>query len=388
VDGGTVVVAGTPETVAAFAGSHTGAALKPVLEAGPHVAREVYDTGRQKAIEKEISKPFKLEQAGVSAKMPWEVDGRKWHTRQRVDRRGRKIQWDSGVLEWLVETIEGLGDFDATDWRDRARVEIRASGTQSAMWFAHFRTGGRDLLDLSIRVPARHFDNKTVVRALNVSTLDGREDLPIYGQGSRVKLRAAGREYDDIRILLHDFKDVDKKNFESFLKKAVDAYLHMAKDYTSDPVKGQPWKADGKKWHLSQKSINAKHTIEWKPQLILEFVGRLSKLAPDIALDWNGKVGIGMRRGAPAMNIGKIVTNRGFGLRIDFAVHRNRFTPLMVNRLGFDVRVRSFANKDRVEFCVKTLDENDISQLRSVLSATIDQPVGTDDSSRRREDVA
>ncbi len=387
-DGGLVLATGTPETVASCKPSHTGAALKPILAEGPHADRETFDPQRQKTIEKEIAKPIRLDDAGVSTKMPWDLDGRKWHTEGRVDRKGQKIAWDSGVLEWLVDTIEDLGDFAATDWNDRARVEIRAPKTLSPMWFAHFRTGGSDLLDISLRTPARHFDNKTVVKALKVKTLDKREDLKIYGSQPRVKLRAAGREYDDIRILLRDFEDVNKKDFRDFLHKAADAYLHMVKGHQSDPVKGQPWKADGRKWHLSQKSINANHIIEWKPQLLLEFIGRLSRLAPDITFDWTGKVGVGLKRGSPKIGIGKIVTNMGYGLRIEIAVLKNHFTPLQVNRLGDDVRIRSLVTKDYVDFRLKSLTQNDTEQLAAILTATADKTSDDEASEHDREEVA
>ncbi len=371
VNGGQIVVQGTPETIAATKSSHTGIALKPILDDGPIEHRDTFSLDEQARVEKELRRPMRLTKSEAQSKMPWEIDGRRWHTVNHVDRNGQPVQWNSDVLEWVVETIETAARFTPTDWNDRARVEIRAPKTQPAQWFFHARTGGRDLIDISIRVPKRVFDNKTVVRKLKVKTLDQREDLPIYGREPRVKLRAAGREFDDIRILLRDFSDINKTAFTAFFKETADAYIHMVTESQEDPVKGQPWKADGRKWHLSQKSINAHHRIKWKPNLILEFFGRINKLDPTIEPNWNGKIGIGLKRkGQPAF--GKIVTNMSDGLRLDLFLKRNQFTPLQVDKLGTNVVIRPFPDYDNIQCWIKTLDENDPGQLADVLAGTRD----------------
>ncbi|MDO8631908.1 MAG: ATP-binding cassette domain-containing protein, partial [Phycisphaerales bacterium] len=106
--GGQIVVAGTPETVALTRESHTGLALKPMLEMGPIVERRVFDARAQAKLEAEAESPIDV---GGDAKMPWEVNGRSWHTVDHVDGKGRAVEWDPAVLLWLVETIESLGGF-------------------------------------------------------------------------------------------------------------------------------------------------------------------------------------------------------------------------------------------------------------------------------------
>lgn len=383
INGGHIVAQGTPETIAADKKSQTGIALKPVIDDGPIEHRDVFTLDEQAKVEKELRRPMKLAKTDAQSKMPWETDGKRWHTVNKVDRNGKPVGWNATVLEWVVETIESVAEFAPTDWNDRARVEIRAPKTQPAQWFFHARTGGRDLIDISIRVPKRVFDNKTVVKQLKVKTLDKREDLPIYGREPRVKLRAAGQEHDDVRILLRDFVDIDKKAFTSFFTDAASAYMQLVTESHEDPIKGQPWKADGRKWHLSQKSINAHHTIKWKPNLILEFLGRINKIDPTIEPNWNGKVGIGLKRkGQPAF--GKIVTNMGEGLRLDLFVKRNTFTPLQINKLGTNVTLRPFPEFDNIQCWIKSLDDNDIKQLTDVLTNTRDLP----DKSKTREEVA
>src|SRR5207248_1245486 len=113
--GGCVVVSGTPEMVAAHATatgqregekerrrekcnslhlsvsaslylpSHTGAALAPILAAGPHMLRKAYDPRRE--VQKQNGE-LDIAEVGRTARMPWESDGRRWHTEGRVGRNG------------------------------------------------------------------------------------------------------------------------------------------------------------------------------------------------------------------------------------------------------------------------------------------------------------
>ena len=87
--GGRVVAIGPPEAVAEASGSLTGAILKGVLAAGPHAERPRFDPkAAAKKIIAEVRAASDAELA-LAAKSPWEVDGRRWHTRDRVGRSGR-----------------------------------------------------------------------------------------------------------------------------------------------------------------------------------------------------------------------------------------------------------------------------------------------------------
>jgi len=304
----------------------------------------------------------------VYAEMPWQIDGRQWHTTVRRDRRGRPVQWDAAVLQWLVDTVEKMSGLEAADWNDRARVEIKAPGSPTP-WFMHVLTGGRDLLQILLRVPARCFDDRSLARRLRIKTLDERTDLPIYGQWQRVRVRSAGRDFDIIRIDVRDFVDVEKGTFKRFLAEAAHAYLAKVDELAADPVKGQPWKVDGRKWHLSQQSINPRHRILWKPAALLELMGRINKLDSDVDYDWNGKIGITVRRRNSATALGKIITNHPDGLECCFRVPRNRFTPLQIDQLGLAPRIQPVCDHDLVVFRLRSLADNDAKQLSTVLAA-------------------
>ena len=79
--------------------------------------------------------------------MPWEIDGRQWHTKDRVDRKGNAVHWDGRVLERVVDRIHELGEFSETDWKNRSIVEIAAS-KKSDGWFFHAITAETWLLKM------------------------------------------------------------------------------------------------------------------------------------------------------------------------------------------------------------------------------------------------
>ena len=94
-EGGRIVVAGTPEDVVAHSRkakrsrrkmsepllrSHTGEVLDPVLAAGPHVKRAVHDFAAE---EERREGDLEIKEIGGDAHMPWEIDGPRWHTKDR-----------------------------------------------------------------------------------------------------------------------------------------------------------------------------------------------------------------------------------------------------------------------------------------------------------------
>ena len=79
--GGQVVFQGTPDAMIR-ATTHTAAALKPVLEAGPRVKREKFDPRK---IDEEKPGDLAIEEVGKDAAMPWEADGKRWHTKDRIN---------------------------------------------------------------------------------------------------------------------------------------------------------------------------------------------------------------------------------------------------------------------------------------------------------------
>jgi excinuclease ABC subunit A len=212
--------------------SHTAVALRPVLEAGPYEERRPYDAhdhaARLLAAEKEG-----FGDVGKEVRMPWQVDGRRWHLEQRNSRNERPRRWDPAALEFVVELVEAAGRevrppgspsaFAPTDWSNRASVEITAPNAR--YWFLHALTGGEWLLELYFRTPPGVFAWRTLDQALGLKTLDERDDLEVYGDWARVDVRRRSDGWDAVVLYVHDREEIDTAAFRQFIRRAVRAYL-------------------------------------------------------------------------------------------------------------------------------------------------------------------
>ena len=79
----------------------------PVLEAGPLAEREVYDP---KAARQARLGDIDITQVGQGQKLPWEADGERWHTQDRVTTTGKPCKWDGAVLSHVVSEIQMAAD--------------------------------------------------------------------------------------------------------------------------------------------------------------------------------------------------------------------------------------------------------------------------------------
>jgi len=359
--GGEIVFAGPPATLIEHATSHTGKALAPVMAAGPVAERERFDLRRQAAEERAALTRIDL---GDEVQMPWQKDGKAWHTVDHVDRQGRRVAWDADTLVWIVETIESLGSFAPTDWNDRSRIEITAP--RAKQWFCHILTGSKDLFDITLRVRRGTFSTAKLQQRLGIKTLDERTDLPIYGQMRRVRVRNFQGGWEQVRMQVRDFVDVKKTVFRKFLADAVAGYVSMLEKVERDPETAAPWKTMGLDWHLSQKSVHCRRKIVWEPALIMTLVGRFKSLRPDLSFDWNSKTAGSFTIPGDTKPAGKIVTNIGRGLRVELRVPRGEITPIMIDRLGEDVEIKQKPDYDLLVFWVRSIGQMDSKQLRDV----------------------
>jgi excinuclease ABC subunit A len=376
-DGGIIVAAGPPESVAQLPQSHTGRVLAKVLAAGPHRSREVFDPSKQlPSMEAAFVDSARATKTEPAARMPWEKDGRHWHTKLRLSRDGKPVQWESQALLYVIEQIERLGGEDLlpVDWNDRVRVEVAAKApgglAQTATpWFCHALTGGRWLLDLLFRVPKGSFALPDLTARLNLKTLDERDDIQAYGATTRVHLRPALGAMDQVRILVHDRREIDTPAFQTFLSAAVRAYLSHVEALARDAEHAEPWKSDGKTWHLSQKSIPAGQSRSWKPMTLTAFLGLVNKSLPNVKVLWDRKVFVELVT-PDGRRVGKIITSRGDALRVDLHVPRGRFTPTQVEHLGSRQEfARPGASGAELTFWFQGLDEIHTEVLKNVLQS-------------------
>jgi len=264
--------------------SHTVAALAPVLAAGPHVERPVHDPA---AAERTRAGDLDIDDVGREAKMPWETDGRRWHTLDRVGRRGEPCKWDGRILGRVVDRIHELGEFSDTDWNSRSVVEIAAQ-KKSDGWFLHAITGETWLLKLKFRVARNAFRREQLIDRLNLKTLNQMRELPVYGNEPRVRCKASRGPWQEVEIRAYSLDEIDTPAFWSFLETAVRSFQQLTK--TVDVEDLTPWKVLGQRWHLMRKGFTPGKRVRWESQVLEQLIQLLTDSAPGGQFDWTNKV--------------------------------------------------------------------------------------------------
>ncbi len=250
--GGELVAQGPPAEVAQHPDSHTARFLRSLLAAGPFVERPKFDprAAARKAIEaagvtrnQEAVRPDgkarrkgkdqdQGEAAAIpAARAPWEIDGRKWHTQDRVARNGRPARWDGQILDQIVSRVETLaaGGLAPTNWSERGVVRIDGLDKETRLGFPllHATTSGEWVITLRFFVPRGTFRANAVESLLKLVPFH-ESPTPVLSDAPRVKTTTMG-PYQEIVITGHSAADFETLGFETFLEKAVVAYLDQGK---------------------------------------------------------------------------------------------------------------------------------------------------------------
>jgi len=311
--GGLVVVQGTPETVAAFAAaakpaaaaakksqgravqakngtagplrSHTAEALAEILAAGPYTVRPRFDPRQL-----DETKPDDLEisDVGRTVSMPWQVDGRRWHTQERVGRKGEPCQWDGRILGSVVDRIQQHEGFSETNWDSRGVVEIAAEKKADG-WFFHAITGEAWLLKMKFRVARNTFKRDELTRRIDLPTLNQMEELPVYGNEPRVKCKNQRGPWQEIEIRAHTWEEIDKPEFWKFLDDAVAGFHKHTDRVSENPEELMPWKKLGRVWHFARKGFPPRQTIRWDTEALEELCDLIEESAPGGQFLWNNQ---------------------------------------------------------------------------------------------------
>ncbi|MBN1589351.1 MAG: excinuclease ABC subunit UvrA, partial [Pirellulales bacterium] len=298
--GGHLVAAGTPEDVAAHAKrihharrkpgdglhrSYTGEVLEKVLKAGPRQPRVAHDFSKD-----EETRPgdVDLSEVGHEIKMPWQADGRRWHTADRVARNGGACRWDGRILAEVIDRIEESDQFSPTDWSQRSVVEVRAA-RKSTGWFFHAITGEEWLLKMKFRTGRGTFDRREVVERLDLKPLNEMPDLPLYGREPRVKCRNLRGPWQEVELRVHGYEEIDRKEFWEFVAAAIAGFGRFTERVSKKPDDLMPWKALGRKWHFLRKGFRPGKTIAWQPEVLERLCEAIEAASPDGQFAWQQK---------------------------------------------------------------------------------------------------
>jgi excinuclease ABC subunit A len=193
-----------------------------------------------------------IAQVGRSAKMPWESDGRRWHTRDRVGRKGEPCRWDGRILETVVDRIQQLGEFDETDWSTRSVVEITAA-KRGQPWFFHAITGETWLLKLKFRTSRDAVDGAQLAAQLDLKTLNQMDEIPQYSNEPRVRVKLLPGAWQEIELRVHTLDEIDRPAFWSSWNRPCEDFHQTSA--TTSIEDAMPWKKLGRKWHLLRKGF-------------------------------------------------------------------------------------------------------------------------------------
>jgi excinuclease ABC subunit A len=230
--------------------SHTAKFLGSLLSAGPFAERPRFDpkAAARKAIE--AAKPtadgpargarakgkdnnqgkgtHKAESEAIpTAQAPWEIDGRKWHTRDRVARNGRSARWDGRILEHILDRALALGQdqFAPIDWSQRGYVRIDSldKRPKSGLPFLHATTSAEWIITVRLFVPRNTFKEETLKAQLRLLPFH-ESPVPVLSDAPRLKLANNGM-FQEITITGFALADFQTEGFDAFLKRAVAAFV-------------------------------------------------------------------------------------------------------------------------------------------------------------------
>ena len=333
-----------------FLPSHTAVALAPMLAAGPHVERKMFDFAAE-AAERKTDRD--IAEVGQEAKMPWQADGRHWHTVDRVGRTGNPCRWDGRILAEVVDRIEQRSDlFSAIDWSERTVVEIRAA-KKSDGWFFHAITGEEWLLKMKFRTTRNTFRREELIERLDLKPLNDVPELPLYGTEPRVQCKNLRGPWQEIELRVHGYNEIDRPEFWDFVDRATAGFGTYAEKVQAKPNILQPWKQLGRTWHLARRGFPLGKKVRWEPEVLQELLDLLTQTAPQAEFNWSNK------QVAPVCLPGRrdpwaaVQTKKLDAVYLHLTGPKGRFPLGRINGLGHDPEVdgrRADADVIRLKF--------------------------------------
>jgi excinuclease ABC subunit A len=258
-----------------------------MLEAAKYEDREMWDASE---LAKKQEGDLELEHIGRDTLLPWQADGRRWHTRDSVDRKGEPIRWDRELLIKIADAIEAEGGFSPINWENRSIVE--ASGpVKSKGWFMHAITAETWLLKLKIRVPRRAFTKNQLESVATMPTLNQMEEIEQYGNESRVRARAAGA-WMELELRPHKLGEIDTPKFWKWFGEAMNAFLGKTPndevaEESFEPEKHMPWKVLKQRWHSLRKGFPPGRAIVWPAETLSVFIQSVHQTSGEGRWRWD-----------------------------------------------------------------------------------------------------
>lgn len=375
-DGGQIVTEGTPEDIVEHAKQalnkrnqdkllrcHTGEALTPTLAAGPYEKRQIYDFAADEELQEG---DLDITAVGREARMPWESDGPRWHTRDRVSRKGTPCRWDGKILKDVIDRIEQSDTFSPTDWGQRSVVEVRAA-KKSLGWFFHAITAEEWILKMKFRVARRTFQAAELVEQLDLKPLNDMPDLPLYGTENRTKCKTFGR-WQEIELRVHGYDEIDRPEFWDFLDRAINGFGDFTdKADKKKPSDLMPWKALGRAWHFARRGFPTGKSPEWDVAVLEKVVRLLEETIPEGEFIWTNKVSANFRPQGVQDSWVSFYTKKPDAVHLFLSAPQGKFPLGRLTSLGFEPNMRLRGEEEIIRISYGSVDQIDAKALQTLL---------------------
>jgi excinuclease ABC subunit A len=367
--GGHVVAEGTPEEVAVAPESYTGAALKQVLAAGPRAARTRSEASTSEPADDDVE----LLDLGGDARMPWEADGPRWHTTDRVTGAGTAPKWEGAILPWLEGEIRKLGEFGATNWNHRTIVEMPAK-VKSQGWFLHAMTGQQWFLRLVFRVRRNAFKLAALERRLGLPTIAETAGVERLG-GDAPRIQVANRRgpWQEVAILGFRLDELKASAFRQFLKDAATSFFNNLKHMNTKPEDVMPWKTNGERWHLGEKGFPPGRRVLWDRSILPRLLDLLREIEPRLTVAWDTRDSITVRVPGASRAWAALRTKTSASLDVKFLGRRGQFNLARLEAVGASAELSPYKSDGEViRLSVKNVSPTQLAALRNVLREHLD----------------
>jgi excinuclease ABC subunit A len=345
--------------------SHTAAILAEVLAAGPYAERVHYNPhAAQPAREGDLD----LEQVGHDAPLPWETDGRLWHTVERVTGEGKACRWEGAILNWIEKRIHEAGSFSATNWNHRTIVEI-AAPNKSQGWFLHAMTGHEWLLPLVFRVSRNAFKQAELVRRLGIRPLNETPGMEHYSSEERVQVSNLKGPWQAVTVLVHRLSEVDTPAFREFLTQAAASFHENLRRLQTKPEDVMPWRLNGERWHLGEKGFPAGQRVQWDRSLLPRLLGLVREIEPGVEVVWTARAAITLHVPGVSRGWAQWRTKESYGLDCRFLGKKGQFNLSQIEAFGLSPSIHgSRADGDVLRLVFQHAEHLHPAELKELLA--------------------
>jgi len=123
----------------------------------------------------------------------------------------------------------------------------------------------------------------------DLPTLNQLDQIPKYGNNSRVKVSSAIGAWQEVEIKAFSLEELDTPEFWGFIDEAIKGFFKEVEQVETTVESHMPWTKLGQKWHFIKKGFAPGKKVLWKPEVLEQLYELLKKTAPDAQFLWSNK---------------------------------------------------------------------------------------------------